>query len=62
MHRRSTQLAQTHGHLALEQLSICGLIRTRLARSIADSAWALFGTLLAYKAAWYGAELTLADR
>src|SRR5690606_15506947 len=60
--RHSTQLAQTQGHLVLEQLSICGLIRTRLARSIADSAWALFGTLLAYKAAWYGAELTLADR
>ena len=34
----------------------------RLARSIADSAWALFGTLLAYKATWYGAELTVADR
>ena len=62
LHRHSTQLAQTHGHLVLEQLSICGLIRTRLARSIADSAWALFGTLLAYKAVWYGAELTLADR
>src|SRR5690606_34975149 len=62
LHRHSTQLAQTQGHLVLEQLSICGLIRTRLARSIADSAWALFGTLLAYKAAWYGAELTLADR
>src|SRR5690606_24124678 len=62
LHRHSTQLAQTQGHLVLEQLSIGGLIRTRLARSIADSAWALFGTLLAYKAAWYGAELTLADR
>ena len=62
LHRHSSRLAQTHGHLVLEQLSISGLIRTRLARSIADSAWALFGTLLAYKAAWYGAELTLADR
>ena len=62
LHRRSSQLAQTHGHLVIEQLSISGLIRTRLARSIADSAWALFGTLLAYKAAWHGAELTVADR
>src|SRR5690606_3125726 len=33
LHRHSTQLAQTHGHLILEQLSICGLIRTRLASS-----------------------------
>jgi len=62
LHRHSSRLAQTHGHLVIEQLSISGLIRTRLARSIADSAWALFGTLLAYKAAWYGAELTVADR
>jgi putative transposase len=42
--------------LVLEQLSIAGLIRTRLARSIADSAWALFATLLGYKAAWYGEQ------
>jgi putative transposase len=62
LHRHSSRLAQTHSHLVIEQLSISGLIRTRLARSIADSAWALFGTLLAYKANWYGAELTLADR
>ena len=62
LHRCSTQLAQTHGLLVIEHLSISGLIRTRLARSIADSAWALFGTLLAYKAAWYGAELIVADR
>lgn len=62
LHRHSSHLTQTHGHLVIEQLSISGLIRTRLARSIADSAWALFGTMLAYKAGWYGAELTLADR
>lgn len=62
MHRHSSRLTQTHGHLVIEQLSISGLIQTRLARAIADSAWALFGTLLAYKTAWYGAELTVADR
>jgi putative transposase len=62
LHRHSSRLAQTHGQLVIEQLSISGLIRTRLARSIADSAWAQFGTLLAYKADWYGAELTIADR
>ena len=62
LHRRSSLLTQTHGHLVIEQLSISGLIRTHLARSIADSAWASFGTMLIYKAAWYGAELTVADR
>ena len=33
-----------------------------MARSIADSAWALFATLLTYKARWYGATLIVADR
>ena len=61
-HRQSSRLAQTHGHLVIEKLSISGLIKTRLARAIADSAWALFGAQLAYKAKWYGATLTIADR
>ena len=61
-HRQSSRLAQTHGHLVIEKLSISGLIKTRLSRAIADSAWALFGKLLAYKASWYGATLTEADR
>ncbi len=42
--------------MVIEKLSISGLIRTRLSRAIADSAWALFGKLLAY------ATLTEADR
>jgi putative transposase len=62
MHRESTRLAKTHGHLVIEKLCISGLIRSRLSRAIADSAWALFATLLSYKASWYGAVLTEADR
>ena len=62
LHRESTRLAKTHGHLVIEKLCISGLIRTRLSRAIADSAWSLFATMLTYKASWYGAELTLADR
>ena len=62
MHRESTRLAKTHGHLVIEKLCISGLIRSRLSRAIADSAWALFATLLSYKASWYGALLTVADR
>ncbi len=62
LHRESSRLAKTHGHLVLEKLCISGMIRTRLARAIADSAWALFGSLLTYKASWYGAVLTFADR
>lgn len=62
VHRASSRLAKNHGRLVIEDLCTRGLMRTRLARSIADSAWALFATMLAYKAKWYGAELTVADR
>ena len=62
VHRESTRLAKTHGHLVIEKLCISGLIRSRLSRAIADSAWSLFATLLSYKASWYGAVLTVADR
>ena len=62
LHRQSSRLAKTQGHLVLESLSTAALMKTRMARSLADSAWALFATLLGYKAAWYGATLTMADR
>jgi putative transposase len=62
VHRESTRLAKTHGHLVIEKLCTSGLIRSRLSRAIADSAWSLFASLLSYKASWYGAVLTVADR
>ena len=62
MHRESTRLAKTHGHLVIEKLCISGLIRSGLSRAIADSAWSLFASLLSYKASWYGAVLTVANR
>ena len=62
VHRTSTRLVKTHGHLVIEKLCTSALIRSRLSRAIADSAWSLFGTLLGYKASWYGAELSVADR
>ena len=62
VHRTSTRLVKTHGHLVIEKLCTSGLIRSRLSRAIADSAWSLFATLLGYKASWYRAVLTVADR
>jgi putative transposase len=62
VHRVTSRLAKTHGHLVLETLSTAGLMRTRLARSISDSAWASFADVLTYKMDWRGGTLTLADR
>ena len=62
VHRESSRLAKTHSYLVLEDLCTAGLMRTRMARSLADSAWALFAQKLTYKVAWHGGMLTLADR
>lgn len=62
VHRESSRLAKNHGRLVIEDLCTNGLMKTKLARSVADSAWALFARMLTYKAKWYGAELTIADR
>lgn len=62
VHRESSRLAKKHGLLVIEDLCTAGLMRTRLARSLADSAWALFATQLGYKTAWLGGTLVLADR
>jgi putative transposase len=62
VHRASSQLAKNHGRLVIEDLCTTGRMKTKLARSIADSAWALFATMLTYKTKWYGAVLTVADR
>jgi putative transposase len=62
VHRASSRLAKTHGRLVIEDLCTMGLMKTKLARSLSDSAWGLFAKMLAYKASWYGAVLTVADR
>jgi putative transposase len=62
VHRVSSRLAKTHGHLVLETLSTAGMMRTRLARSLADSAWAMFAQTLKYKQAWRGGTVLFADR
>jgi putative transposase len=62
VHRLSRRLAKDHGCLVIEDLCTAGLMKTRLARSIADSAWSLFATMLKYKASWYGGTVIVADR
>jgi putative transposase len=63
LHEVSSQLAKTHSRLAIEDLTVINLAANRrLARAIADAAWAEFGRQLSYKAAWLGAELVVCDR
>jgi putative transposase len=63
LHEVSSRLVKTHDRLCLEDLTIANLLRNRqLSRSIADAGWAELARQLAYKQAWRGGELVLADR
>lgn len=63
LHELTTQLAQSHGQVVVEDLNVRGLLRNhRLARPLADAGLFEFRRQLAYKCQWYGSELMVAGR
>ncbi len=62
LHKTTTELAKTKPVLVVEELSVRGLGRGRLSRSVADSGWGMFRRMLEYKCSWYGATLLVAPR
>lgn len=62
LHKVTTSMIRENQAVYLEDLSIKGLSRTRMAKSIHDASWGRFVSLLEYKAARYGRTVVKVDR
>jgi putative transposase len=62
LHKLSTTIVQENQLVAVEDLAVSGLARTRLARSVHDAGWSTFVAMLEYKARRAGRALVRVDR
>jgi len=62
LHKLSTTVVRENQLIAVEDLAVAGLARTRLARSVHDAGWSTFVQMLAYKAQRAGRTFVRIDR
>lgn len=57
--KTSTDLCRKYGMLAIGGLNVAGLLKTKMAKSVADASWCRLNELLLYKAITHGVQLKL---
>jgi putative transposase len=63
LHQVTTQLAQNHREVVIEDLNVKGMSRNhKLSSAILDGGFYEFRRQLTYKCDWYGSKLTVVDR
>jgi putative transposase len=63
LHKLTTRLASTYGTIVVEDLHVAGLLKNRrLAKHLADASFGELRRQLAYKTAWRGGSLVVADQ
>ncbi|MFE2472077.1 RNA-guided endonuclease InsQ/TnpB family protein [Streptomyces mirabilis] len=61
-HQLSTRIIRENQAVAVEDLAVRGLVRTRMAKSVHDAGWSSFISMLEYKARLYGRVFTRIGR
>lgn len=62
LHKTALLLVRENQAIAVENISVTGLMRTRMARSVADASWGIFIRLIHEKADAYGRRVHVIDR
>jgi len=63
LHKVSTKLINENQVIAIESLTVKGMIRNKkLSKHIANASWGEFSVLLNYKATWYGRTIKTLDK
>lgn len=62
LHKLTTSLVQNHDGLCTEDLSLKGMAKTKLAKSVLDAALGEFRRQLEYKSVWHRKHLAVIDR
>lgn len=63
LHELSSAIVKGYAAVVIEDLNAAGMLANRkLARAVSDASFAELRRQVTYKAAWYGTDLTIADR